>query len=157
LSRPSKPSSERSQNKRKNLKKLVKKLTPPPRKLRKSSPLSLRRRKLNLKTEKLPSLLRLRLLPLRQLNWRLPSRRPPRKSLISEKKLTRRLLSPTLSLPKEKSSRLPSRLLLFLRKLRFKKELIRLPLTSPPLRRTLKNSPLSERQLSLRRPQPELN
>lgn len=101
MSRPSKPSSERSPNKRKNLKKLVKKLTPPPRKLRKSSPLSLRRRKLNLKRGNLPSLPRLRLLPLRQLNWRLPSRRPPRKSPISEKKLTRRLLSLTLVTERE--------------------------------------------------------
>jgi hypothetical protein len=136
---------------------LVKKLTPPPRKLRKSSPLSLRRRKLNLMIGKLRSQPKLRLLPLRQPNWRLPSKRPPRKSLKSEKKLTRRLLSPTLSLPKEKSSRLPSRLLLFLRKLRFKRELIRLPLTSPPSRRMLKNTPPPERKLSLRRHQPELN
>merc|ERR1712032_937150 len=65
--RLSKPSSERSKSIKKRVKRPVKRLIPLPRKLRSSSPLLSSRRRLTLKIEKLPSLPRLKLLPLRLL------------------------------------------------------------------------------------------
>merc|ERR1712032_311393 len=157
LRKLSKPSSERSKSIKKRVKRPVKRLIPLPRKLRSSSPLLSRRRRLTLKIEKLPSLPRLKLLPLRLLNWRPPLRRQPRRLLILEKKLKRKFMRPTLLLLKEKSSRHPLRLWLLLRNLRFKNRLIRSPLTSLPSRRMLRLTLLRERRLSLKRPLLELS
>jgi len=135
----------------------VKRLTPLPRKRRRSLPLSSRRRKLTSKREKLPSLLKLRLTPLRLLNWRALLRRQLKKSLRLKRRSSIKLLRSILLSPKEKSSRLLSRLSLSPKNLKFKNRLTITPPISLPTKRMLRLTLLRERKLSPKRPLPELN